>query len=167
MKKLALIGLGLLITGCASGPTAYGPVDADSRIGFRNTQLQADRFRVSFTGREAMEAQDYALLRAAEITLDEGFSHFKILDGYMTDSAGRRSPFSSSIGIGIGSGGYHRGGTRTHVGVGIGVDDVVRAMEGDSFTSTIEVRLLHSGSQDPSVYDASSVAGSIKPPVFK
>ena len=167
MKKIALATMGLMLAACASGPSAYGPVDADSRIGFRNTQLEQDRFRVSFTGREAMEAQDYALLRAAEITLDEGYSHFKILDGYMTDNNGRRSPFSSSIGVGVGSGGYHRRGTRTHLGVGIGVDDVVRAVEGDQFTSTIEVRLLHSGAQDPNIYDAASVAGSVKPLVFK
>ncbi len=165
MKKIALVLTGLLVTACASGPSAYGPVDADSRDGFRSTQLEQDRFRVSFRGNEPLEVQDYALLRAAEITLDEGYSHFKILDGYMTDNAGRRSPFSTSVGVGFGGRGYRHGGTRTHIG--IGVDDVVKAIDGDSYTSIIEVRLLHSGSQDPSVYDAASVAGSVKPLVFK
>ncbi len=167
VKNLFLLFSVLALSACASGPTAYGPVNADSSLGFKHTQIQSDRARVSFTAKDPVEAQDYALLRAAELTLDQGFSHFKIIDGYVTDNTGRRSPLSTRVGVGVGSGGYRYGGSRTNVGVGIGVDDIDRVLNGDKFTNTIEVMLLHSGTSDPDVYDAQSVASSIKPAVFK
>ena len=167
MKRMLLLVFPLLLAGCAAGPSAYGPVDKNSSYGFQQTQIEHDRFRVSFTGKSQTEAQDYALLRAAELTLDQGYSHFRVIDGYIDDNGVRRSNISSSIGVGIGSGGYRHHGTRTNVGVGVGVHDLARALEGDRVTNSIEFRLMRTGSPDPNVYDAASVASSIKPAVFK
>lgn len=163
MKKFVLLGLSLALIGCSSTSSPYGPVNADSRLGYQQTKLQQDRFRVRFTGKDVYEVQDYALLRAAELTLDEGYSHFKVLDGHMSDDRGRSFPISS--GVGVSFGGHRYGGTRGHLGMG--VNDVVRAFEGQRMTSMLEIQLLHSGTNDPDVYDAASVAGSIKPTVFK
>jgi len=167
MKHLLLsAGAALALTACATGPSAYGPSDGRS-LGFENTQIEKDRFRIAYTGRSEAEARDYALLRAAEIALNEGYSHFKVLGGN-TSSNGGASPVSSRIGIGIGNGyGWgRRGGTRTNVNLGIGIHDVARALEGSKVTESIEVVLKRSGSDDPSVYNAQSVSESIRPEVF-
>lgn len=168
MKRLILTAAtALALTACATGPSAYGPSDGRS-MGFENTQIENDRFRIAYTGRSEAEARDYALLRAAEIALAEGYTHFKVLGGN-TSSNGGNSPVSSRIGIGIGSGGYGWGrgrGTRTNVNLGIGIHDVARALEGSKVTESIEVVLKRSGSDDPSIYDARSVSESIRPAVF-
>jgi len=169
MKHLILTtGAALALTACATGPSAYGPSDGRS-LGFENTQIEKDRFRIAYTGRSEAEARDFALLRAAEIALNEGYSHFKVLGGN-TSSNGGSSPVSSRIGIGIGSGGYgfgRRGRSRTNVNLGIGIHDLGRALEGSKVTESIEVVLKRSGGgEDPSVYDAKSVSESIRPAVF-
>jgi len=168
MKHLILTATtALALTACATGPSAYGPSDGRS-LGFENTQIEKDRFRIAYTGRTEAEARDYVLLRAAEIALAEGYTHFKVLGGN-TSSNGGSSPVSSRVGIGIGSGGYgwgRRGGTRTNVNLGIGINDVARALQGSKVTESIEVVLKRSGSDDPAVYDARSVTESIRPEVF-
>lgn len=155
----------LTLTACATGPSAYGPSYGND-TGFKNTQIQNDRFRISYTGRSEDEAQNFALLRAAEIALAEGYSHFKVLGGHVSSNGGG-SPISSNVGVGIGNGGY-RGGTRTNVNLGVGVYDVARALEGSKVTESIEVILKNGpGTNDPSIYDAQGVKDSIRPAVFK
>ena len=155
----------LSLTACATGPAAYGPSDGRS-VGFENTKIEKDRFRISYTGRSEAEARDYVLLRAAEIADNEGYSHFKVLGGHSSSNGGG-SPISSRIGVGIGNGGYGRGRTRTNVNLGIGAHDIARALEGSKVTESIEVVLQHSkGVNDPSIYDAKSVLDSIRPAVF-
>jgi len=118
-------------------------------------------------------AHDYALLRASEIALAEGYSHFKVLNGQIHGNDRGQGNVSSSIGIGVGSGGgyrgYGRGRTRTNVGVGIGINDLGRALNGDKYTSTVEVILQRGGgsTDDGQVYNAQSVNESIRPPVFQ
>ncbi|MEP3891201.1 MAG: hypothetical protein ABJN69_12135 [Hellea sp.] len=169
MKRVILtVTAALALTACATGPSAYGPSDGRS-MGFENTQIEKDRFRIAYTGRTEGEARDFALLRAAEIAIAEGYTHFKVLGGN-TSSNGGGAPVSSRIGVGIGSGGYGFGrgrGARTNVNLGIGVHDVARAMQGSQVTESIEVILKSSGSSDPSVYDAKSVQNSIRPQNFK
>lgn len=167
MKHLIFtVGAALALTACAtSGPSAYGPSYGND-TGFKNTQIQQDRFRVSYTGRSEYEAQNFALLRAAEIALAEGYSHFKVLGGNVSSNGGR-APISSNIGVGIGNGGFRRG-TNTRVNLGLGVYDVARAIEGPKVTEAIEIILVNgAGTNDPSIYDAQGVKNSIRPPVFK
>lgn len=174
MKKLILTGVAVLsLAACATGPTAYGPASTGGGFGFNNTQIENDRFRISYTGRSPEEAHDYALLRASEIALAEGYSHFKVLHGEIYGDDRGRGNVSSSIGIGVGSGrgGYYgRRRSSTNVGVGIGIHDLGRALNGDKYTSTVEVILKRSGSgteDDGRIYNARSVNESIRPPVFQ
>ena len=78
MRKIYLSTLVLVLCGCA---TTYQPKGFSG--GFSETQLDTNVFRVAFngngyTGRE--KAEDYALLRSAELALQNGFTHFAILD---------------------------------------------------------------------------------------
>jgi hypothetical protein len=161
--KIMTIMLAFSLTACASGPTAFGPAQSYDDIGFRQTQIQNDRFRVSYTAPNEMEAQDFALLRAAQIALDKGYSHFEIIGGNLSGRS-PRSGIGSSVGVGFGSGGYRRGGTS--VGVNVGVNDVVRALEGNRVTNSIEIRLLPTKGTGPNVYEAQSLVDSIRPQVF-
>ena len=58
----------------------YGPAYGTD-FGFKNTKIQHDRFRISYTSLDGYEARDFALLRAEQIAEIEGYSHFKIIDG--------------------------------------------------------------------------------------
>lgn len=164
MKKIII--LSLLFAGmsaCATAPQGFGPAYG-SDFGFRNTKLQQDRFRISYTSRDLYESRDFALLRAAQIADIEGYTHFKIINGETFDN-GPNALIGSRVGVGVGGFG---GRTRTNTHVDIGVHDVVRAVEGSKVTETIEILLLSSGNKsDPNVFDAQGVLKSIQPPVFK
>lgn len=169
MKKILLASaITLSLTACATGPSAYGPATAKSSLGFENTQIENDRFRISYTGRSLEEAQDYALLRASEIALAEGYSHFKIINGSLEDNNRGGSGVSSSVGVGVGSGrgGYYGRRSSTNVGVGININDLGRALSGKKVTNSIEILLKNSASDEPNMYDARSVNESIRPAVF-
>jgi len=164
MKNILLSGImAMSLMACASTPQGFGPAYG-SDFGYRNTKIQQDRFRISYTSRDAYESRDFALLRAAQIASTEGYSHFKIIDGESFDNG--PNAIGSHIGIGIGSG--HRGGTHTNSHVDIGINDVVRAIEGSKVTETIEVILLNSGTKsDPTIYNTQGVLKSIQPPLYK
>ena len=68
-----------LLAACAQ-PTPYAPA-VDGK-GYKEQQLESDRYRVSFRGnastpRETVE--NYLLYRAAEVTLETGNDHFRIV----------------------------------------------------------------------------------------
>lgn len=152
------------LVACSSAPKGFGPAYG-SDFGYRNTKLQQDRFRISYTSRDAYESRDFALLRAAQIADIEGYSHFKIINGGTFDN-GPNALIGSRVGVGIGSG--HRGRTHSNTHIDVGVHDVVRAIEGSKVTETIEIVLLNSGDKsDPNVFDAQGVLKSIRPPVIQ
>ncbi len=73
----------LLMTGCILPYAPYGPFG-----GYTDTELAPDLYRVVFhgnnhTSRERTE--DMTLLRASELTLNEGFSYFAILQAQNGD----------------------------------------------------------------------------------
>jgi len=161
MKKfLILAALATSTAACSSTPKTFAPAYGTD-FGYRNTQLAPDRFRVSYTSRDAYESRDFALLRAAQIANNEGYSHFQVINGDVYSNGPNR--LGSHVGIGVGSGGYGRSGYNGHIGVA--VDDVVRAVEGSKVTETIEIILLASAPQnDPSVFAADSIIRNIVPP---
>jgi len=157
--KSILLSAAIITTlaACATKEKGYGPAYG-TEFGFKNTKIQHDRFRVSYTSRDGYEARDFALLRAAQIAEIEGYSHFKIIDGQSYDN-GPGPLVGGNIGIGTGVGGKVRGYAD------VGVEDVARAIEGSKATETIEIILLsHGDKNDLSVYDVQSVIKSIQPP---
>ena len=73
----ALIALGLL-AGCAH-PAAFAPRGPGQATGYTDRQLAANRWRVTFTGNSATpreQVEDDLLLRAAQVSLAAGYSHF-------------------------------------------------------------------------------------------
>ena len=90
---LALFGL----AGCET-PSAYAPQTSPRSEGYSDKQLASNRFRVSFHGNSATsreQVEDYLLRRAAEVTLQAGYSGFmfdhrdtKTRTRYYTDFTG-------------------------------------------------------------------------------
>ncbi len=78
MKKIGILVLTIYLTGCA---TAYQP-DSFSG-GYSSTQLDTNVFQVTFKGNgltSRERANDFALLRAAELTLTHGYNYFIIIN---------------------------------------------------------------------------------------
>lgn len=82
MKYTTLIALVLtaLLSACASH-SPYKSADS-GRYGYKEKALGEDRYRVTFTqrGNDTAQAMDYALLRAAEVTLLQGYDWFSVVD---------------------------------------------------------------------------------------
>ena len=161
MKKILLCAAAVaFMAGCASNssisPSDYGPAYGTD-FGYKNTQLQQDRFRISYTSRDLYQSRDFALLRAAQIATNEGYSHFQIIHGEGFDNG--PNAISTGIGAGFGGRGYNRSN------VHIGVQDIERTLEGRKITETIEVILLTSAPtpRDPKVFEASSIMKNIVP----
>lgn len=81
MKTITCVAaLMLFLSGCA---TPYKPAASASDYGYSESRLDEDKFSVRYIGSDADSAavvSDYTFLRAAEVTLEHGFTHFEILD---------------------------------------------------------------------------------------
>lgn len=119
MKRIAISALLLALTACVSPPTVYGPATTADTMGWRQTKIETDRYRVSFRANPDLKAQqveDLALRRAAEITLQDGYEWFRVVTRN-TELVGGRPNGGTSVGVGGSSGSFGSG-----VGVGIGLD---------------------------------------------
>jgi hypothetical protein len=146
-----------LLAACAS-TTPYGPAAKDGAKGYTTQQIENDRFRVAYTDRKADTARDYALLRAAEVTLENGGDWFELTNGYTEGDTGRRGGIRPTIGVGgsVGSRGYHGGG----VGIGIGLP-VGGSSSG--VTESLEFVIGKGAKPDKTAaYDARSVQASMR-----
>jgi len=84
MRKLitaAALATAAVVSACAT-PTPYQPAQltpAGPRNGFFETQIERNRWRVGFSGNTVtsrQQVEDALLLRAAELTLQQGYDHF-------------------------------------------------------------------------------------------
>lgn len=71
----------LLVLGGCAAPKVYKPAE-NGGYGYRESQIADNRYRVAFRmrGDERFQAMDYALLRAAELTLMAGYDWFVVVD---------------------------------------------------------------------------------------
>lgn len=97
-----ILAIGLLAGGCAT------PYQSNSLTGgFKDMRLAPDVFRITFRGNAytpAERAQDFAMLRAAELCLGNGFHHFALLDTSQTATPWVISTPSTSTTTGYASG---------------------------------------------------------------
>ena len=75
----ALIG-SLLLAACASSPV-YSPAEGDG-FGYSHSQIDGNSYRVHFKmrGEDTKQAMDYAMRRAAQLTLEKGYDWFVVND---------------------------------------------------------------------------------------
>lgn len=152
----------ILLAGCASQPL-YSPASRPDEPGYWETQLTDDRFRVSFVGRNATSSEavrNYALLRAAELTLASGNDWFEIIDRENDERLTTRG--SPNFTVGVGSSCYPFGcpvvGSRWYTGVHM---DSRRFA--DRYRSSIEIRVGKGQPEDPTkVYDARELSRHLR-----
>lgn len=178
----AALAIGLLSAGLSAcvSPTPYQPavLGGPNAGGFAETKIEADRWRVTFSGNAATPrntVESYLLFRAAELTLQNGYDWFSI-DDRQTDSKSR-SYVVPGYGPGYGPGfGYWRPtwrfedsryGWRTwdpyYGGPYWGGDvQTLRAFE-----ASAEI-ITHKGAKpadDPRAFDAHAVVENLKPKI--
>ncbi len=137
---------------CASAPTPYAPATGPETAGYRETQLESDRYRVSFRGnadRDASGVEDLAMRRAADLTLTQGASWFRIVTK-RTEQVGGRERGGTSVGFGGSTGSYGSG-----VGLGVGFD---LSPDSRKYEVTLEI-LIGRGEKpaDADTYDARAI----------
>ena len=79
---MRLLSIGLLLVAVCGCTTPYRPASRFTRVGYSDVQLDEHVYRVSFVGNDqtpAAQTRDYAMLRAAEITLSAGYQYFAVL----------------------------------------------------------------------------------------
>lgn len=80
--KATLFSSALMLGGCASGGLEYEPASYDGDSGYVESQISDNRYRVTFTGSSSAsddEVKDYALVRAAELTLLNDHDWFRVV----------------------------------------------------------------------------------------
>jgi hypothetical protein len=103
----AALLLALGVSACATGPV-YRPRGPGDTVGYTDQRLTENRFRVTFAGHSGTrreEVEDHLLRRSAEVTLQNGFTHF-VFDVRDTEPQTyyRGSAFLPRYGFGFGYG---------------------------------------------------------------
>ncbi|WP_411288131.1 CC0125/CC1285 family lipoprotein [Phenylobacterium sp.] len=167
MKRLILPVLAALsLAACATAPTLYQPAASARAVGFSEYRIEQGRYRITFQGgpgAPAAQVTDYALLRAADLALADGYDWFRVADRFAQGQADRGPQMS--VGVGSGGGGYGYGGSYGYgrrSGVSVGLSTSFALGGGPSMTTTLEV-IMGKGPRpaDSDVYDARDVRQSI------
>lgn len=161
MKRLAILGLAassLALVACAS-LAPYGAQGGPGGQGYSEQRIESDRYRVTYNGVGAPgPVADFALLRAAELTTQEGYDWFEVVQSWTDGRPGGTGGVRPSVSIGGGTsryGGYSASG----VGVGLGLD-----LSGPQPTSTTLEIVMGRGDKPsrPSAYDARDVQSALR-----
>lgn len=147
----------LSLAACAAAPTVFQPAGPKTS-GYFEDRIEPGRYRVTFRGGPGApieQVSDYALLRAADLALADGYDWFQVVGRYTREAGGSGSRLS------IGAGGADVG-RRSSVGLGVGTGFDLGG--GPVLSQTIEV-LMGKGRKlaDPDAYDARQVRETIGP----
>ena len=158
MKQLiAPLLAALALTACATPqPTLYQPASGPHGVGYSEYRIEPGRYRITFRGGPGAppdQVADYALLRAADLAIADGYDWFRVSERFMAGEPDR-SP-RVSLGFGGGNYGWHSGGS-----VGVGTSFSTGA--GPTIASTLEV-VMGKGPKPPGadVYDAHGVRNAV------
>lgn len=146
---------------CSPSQTVYGPAvgQPGRALGYDAMRIEQNRWRVTFTaGPDATTAQAerLALRRAAELTLENGYDWFQLVDRRVETAGSGSSPVrvGGSAGTTIGSGGYRASG----VGLGIGISP---GQERRTIVSIEIIARSGDASDTANAYDARSLIAAV------
>jgi len=152
-----LFACGLLLACCETVPTVYGPAAGPQAVGFSEYRIEPGRYRITFQGgpgAPVAQVSDYALRRAAELALAEGYDWFRVADR-VTEASGYHR--GSRISVGAGGADF---GRRSAVGVGIGTSFNLGG--GPTVAQTLEVVMGRGEApRGGDVYDAREIRRSL------
>lgn len=151
-----------VLAACATTPPPYAAAASPTAAGYSETQIESNRYFVTYRAGGAADAQllqDYALLRAADLTLQNGREWFWVDRRTLDDAGAYRSGPSFGVGIGAGSWGGRSGGS-----VGVGMNFPLGGSQGQRANSaTLEIRMGEGPKpDDPNAYDARSISQNLR-----
>ena len=166
MNKFMIIPTLLLtLSACATSPD-YREARNDRAEGFSHQVIENNRYRVQYRLDEDHigKAQDYALLRAAELTMEKGFQTFQVVSESANTSEGEQSRIGTS---------FERDyavtrdcrilGCRTSARPAFTSNSVGTFTSRDETVISIEILLsADNAPASPDKYDASQVAANIR-----
>lgn len=160
LRILAFAAAALTLSACASTPPTYTPAASATAAGYSETQIESNRYFVTYRASGSADAaliQDYALLRAADLTLQNNREWFWV-DRRSLDGQGQsRGP---SFGIGVGGGSY---GGRGGVGGSVGLSVPLGNRGERARAATLEIRFGEGPKPDePNAYDARSISTNLR-----
>ena len=162
MRKSRLLLAILVLVGCRTPYVAYDceptgnpwPLPGwNCDGGYSELQLAPNTYQVSFSGRNISTAksQDYALLRAAELTLQMGHRKFLVQQAWGQTDVQLHSQPSSAQTVPVGK------GVSMTTGAGGGTSSVQLPQ------ASYVIRILDdSQDQDPNAYDARMIQASVR-----
>ena len=158
MKHLIPFALAVLALAACATPTVYAPMANPGAAGFSETRIDQSHWRVTFRGgsdADPNRVEDLALLRAAQLTLDQGNDWFRVTDRHRD----ARPPSGPILSIGVGGSSYGRhGGSGWDVGTGVPLGG------GAIFSVTLEIALGKGPRPEQAdAYDARDVQKSVRP----
>ena len=158
MKHLAPIALMALALAACATPTVYAPMANPGAAGFSETRIDQGHWRVTFRGgsdADPNRVEDLALLRAAQLTVDQGNDWFRITDR----QRGARPPSGPLLSVGIGGSSFGRhGGSGWDVGTGVPLGG------GAIYAVTLEIAMGKGPRPEQAdAYDARDVQKSVRP----
>jgi hypothetical protein len=150
------------LTACATAPPPFAAAASQASAGYSETQIESNRYFVTFrapNGAEPGVLEDYALLRAADLTLQNGRDWFWVDRRNVEAFDGNGYGPSVGVGVGGGSWGGHSG---TSVGVGfhfpLGGQSGARAS-----AATLEIRFGEGPKpDDANAYDAHATSQNLR-----
>jgi hypothetical protein len=160
MRTWPVLILAALALAACETPTVFAPAATPGASGYTETRIEQDRWRVTFRGgsdADQRRVEDLTLLRAAQLTLQQGYDWFRITERY-NEAEPPRGP-TLSVDAGTEDYGRHGGSS---FGVGVGG---IPLGGGPILAETVEI-VMGKGQRpnDPGAYDAHDVARSIAPP---
>ncbi|MET0271413.1 MAG: hypothetical protein ABW360_00335 [Phenylobacterium sp.] len=168
MKRLIPAALAALtLSACATAPTVYQPAVGPQAVGFSDYRIEPGRYRITFRGGPGApmaQVSDYALRRAADIAVADGYDWFRVSDRFMQGRPDNGPRLSLGVGGASGGGGYGYRRSGTSLGVGLGTSFNLGG--GPALATTIEV-LMGKGPKPAGadVYDARAIQRSIGQPI--
>jgi len=161
LRTIAFAAAALTLAACASSPPPYAPSASASASGYSETQIESNRYFVTYRaprGADAALIQDYALLRAADLTLQNGREWFWV-DRRSLDDAGAGGG-GPRIGVGVGGGSYGGSGG---VGASVGMSFPLGNRGERANAATLEIRFGEGPRpDDPNAYDARSISQTLR-----
>ncbi len=166
IRVLSFVAVAFALAACASTPAAppYAAASSATSAGYSETQIESNRYFVTYRaprGAEAARLEDYALLRAAELTLQNGREWFWV-DRRTLDEQGASRSSGPSLGVGIGGGSYGRS-SGASAGVGFNFPLGNQQQVPRARSATYEIRFGEGPKpDDANAYDARSTSLAIR-----
>lgn len=161
MIRTVILAAAIGLSACATAPPPYTAAVSPTSVGYSEQQIESNRYFVTYrapSGAEPAVLQDYALLRAAELTLANGREWFWVDRRTLDEESSRYA--GPSVGVGVGGGSW---GSRSGASVGVGVNLPLGGGGARARSATLEIRLGEGPKpDDPNTYDARAVSTNLR-----